>query len=299
MRSSIDRILVGDNPFIGVDHLSQERSREKGNRSNSARIPRVIDTALEAGAQGLVCSAHPIMKDALADMRKMEYQKHFGVYLIVPDAQSYVRLASEKGMLGLVTDIFGKQTLKGKTRTLLRGSFSALTMDPKRLIAAYLNMEASIFAKSLPKNANLKSIFLHELLTELIVSFNMSDLVKTYIDFVRDSLNLIPGFVTRNFARFANTISSMDVDLQDIAVLTPFNKLGFQMNPNRESCEESLLRIPKAQIIAMSLLAAGYLSLNDATDYLTKLPRSVSCVVGVSTQAHAKETFSFLRDRLI
>ncbi|MGI0083968.1 MAG: hypothetical protein ACREBQ_02695 [Nitrososphaerales archaeon] len=65
MRSDIDRILLGDNPFIGVDHLSQERSRERANQFGPEKIARVIDSALTAGAQGLVCSAHPNMTGAL------------------------------------------------------------------------------------------------------------------------------------------------------------------------------------------------------------------------------------------
>ncbi|MGI0081628.1 MAG: hypothetical protein ACRECH_18665 [Nitrososphaerales archaeon] len=41
------------------------------------------------------------MKGALNFMKDENYSREFGVYLIVPDGQSYVRLASEKGMLGL------------------------------------------------------------------------------------------------------------------------------------------------------------------------------------------------------
>lgn len=59
----------------------------------------------------------------------------------------------------------------------------------------------------------------------------------------------------------------------------PFNKVGLQM---------------KANVIAMSILASGYLGPQESVDYMRKLPKPVSCVVAVSSEVHAKETFSLL-----
>jgi hypothetical protein len=137
-KTEIDKILLGDNPFIGVDHLSQERSRERGNQFNPEKIAEIIDSALLSGAQGLVCSAHPNMKRSLDFMRKENYSRSFGVYLIVPDAQSYVRLASEKGMVGLFNETFGKLSLKGKAKAVVGGGLSTLTSDPVKMIKTYL-----------------------------------------------------------------------------------------------------------------------------------------------------------------
>lgn len=298
MDSSIDKILLGDNPFIDVDHLSQERSRERKEKLDSRKIARVVDSALTAGAQGLVCSAHPKVKGALDYMREENYPKDFGIYLIVPDAQSYVRLASERGMLGLLNETFGKLNLKGKAKAVVGGGLSALTSNPTRMMKTYLAAEVSLFSKSFPKNARMKSVFLHELLTELIISFRMKNLMEEYIDFVKGSLNVVPGFVTRNFARFVDFASSINVSMQDIVVLAPFNKAGFQMNPTRQECEMKLANLNEANVIAMSILASGYLSLQEALDYIYKLPRPLSCVVGVSSEAHAKETFSYMGSHL-
>jgi hypothetical protein len=295
MKSNIDKILLGDNPFIGVDHLSQERSRERVGKFDSRMIAAVVDAALTAGAQGLVCSAHPSMKGTLDYMRVENYSKDFGVYLIVPDAQSYVRLASEKGMLGLLNETFGKLSLKGKAQALVGGGLSALTSDPTRMMKTYLDAEVSLFSKSLPKNAMMKSVFLHELLTELIVSFDMKNLAEEYVDFMKGSLGLVPGFVTRNFARFVSFASSAEIPMQDIVVLAPFNKVGFQMNPSREACERHLINHPALKVIAMSILAGGYCNVDEAIDYLSQLRGDISCVVGVSTEEHAAETFSKLK----
>ncbi len=298
MNLGIDRILLGDNPFIGVNHLSQERTRESGIKFDSKKVARVINSALAAGAQGVVCSAHPNMRSALNQMREEGCQEHFGIYLIVPDAQSYVRTASEKGILGLLNETFGRLSLKGKTRAVVEGTFSALTSNPTKVMKTYLDADVSLFAKSIPSNVEVKSVILHELLTELIVSFRLKSLAKEYIDFVRDSLNAIPGFVTRNFARFAEFAASNDIPIRDIAILAPFNKVGFQMNPSRKLCEESLSKVPGSNVIAMSILASGFLGLQEAVDYLNQLDKSMSCVVGVSQEEHAQETFLYLRSHL-
>jgi hypothetical protein len=293
----IDRILLGDNPFIGVNHLSQERLRENGIEFDPNRVASVINSALDAGAQGVACSGHPVMKKALKQMREENRSKGFGVYLIVPDAQSYVRIASEKGIIGLLTETFGRLSLRGKAKAVVGGSLFALTSNPTMMMKTYLDAEVSRFAKTLPNNAEVKSLFLHELLTELLVSFEMVDLAEEYIDFVKNTLNIKPGFVTRNFARFADFLLENDLANSDLVVMTPFNRVGFQMNPSRAECERSLTRISNTKIIAMSILAGGYSGLAEAVDYILALPRELSCVVGVSTESQAVETFGYLRRR--
>ena len=299
MTGNIDRFLLGDNPFIGVDHLSQERSRERrGGRLDSRTVSEIIDTALSHGAQGLVCSAHQNIKSVLEFMRETAHPKSFGIYLIVPDAQSHVRLASERGMIGLLTEVLGGLSLKKKAQVMIGGGFSTLIADPRRIMKTYLDTEIFGFSKTLPINAKIKSVFLHELITELMVSFKMAELAHEYIDFTKGNLNVKPGFVTRNFARFIDFADEADLPMKEIVCLTPFNRVGFQMNPSRELCEDRLHRAKDISIIAMSILAGGYLSIEDATAYIKNLRAEVSCVVGCSSKQHASETFTILKREL-
>ena len=292
------RILLGDNPFIGVDHLSQERSRQRVSHIDPTGIMRVIDAAVEAGAQGIVCSAHPAMKATLNVMKEQHRSGGFDVYLIVPDVQHYIRLASEGGMLGVLNETFGRLSYGGKTKAFVGGGVSLLTSNPERVMKTYLEAEVSSFAKLVPHESCLRGVFLHELVTELLVSFRLAAFAQTYINYVRNSLGILPGFVTRNFARFVDFASETGLPEDEMIVMSPFNKQGFQMNPSREACELALVAHPEVTVIAMSVLSAGYLDLKEAISYLTSLPRSVSCVVGVSTEAHASETFSYLREKL-
>ena len=66
------------------------------------------------------------------------------------------------------------------------------------------------------------------------------------------------------------------------------------MNPSQAECEKALEEIPQAEIIAMSILAAGYLKPTEAIDYVRGLPNVNAIVVGVSNEQQARETFRLL-----
>jgi hypothetical protein len=66
------------------------------------------------------------------------------------------------------------------------------------------------------------------------------------------------------------------------------------MNPSREAAERCLAE-SDVQVMAMGTLASGYLRPDPAYEYLYSLPRMDSVVVGVSSPAHAAETFGAIR----
>ena len=70
------------------------------------------------------------------------------------------------------------------------------------------------------------------------------------------------------------------------------------MNPSRSECEKALTNLPEPNVIAMSILAAGYLKPTEAIRYIRSLPNLVGIVVGVSKEHHARETFKLLKERL-
>ena len=293
---SIDRALVGDNPFIGVDHLSRARARDRATGLDPDRIIEVLDSAFATGAQGLSFSTHPMMYRVLRRMKETSYSRPFGAYPLVPYAQEYVRLANEKGSIGLAAEVLSKLSWKGKARTLAGAGLSLFSIDPIRILNLYVDAELEMVMNSLPARATLKSILLHEIITDLACSLDAAPLIQAYIDHVLKRYEVRPGFVTRNFAKFLAFTKRNQIDLDKILIVTPFNKVGFQMNPSREACERALEQADeRIHIVAMSILAAGYLGLNDALEYLSRFSKIRSYVVGVSTRAHAEQTFSQMK----
>ena len=71
----------------------------------------------------------------------------------------------------------------------------------------------------------------------------------------------------------------------------PFNPLGFQMCPSREACEATLQDLAGSTVIGFSVLAAGYLGLDEAVRYVAGLRGLAGVAVGASTIEHACQTF--------
>jgi len=67
------------------------------------------------------------------------------------------------------------------------------------------------------------------------------------------------------------------------------------MSPSRDSCEASLSSLREAHVIAMSVMAGGYLKLDEAIDYVRTLPNLFGVAIGVSSKEHARDTFTRLR----
>jgi hypothetical protein len=104
-----------------------------------------------------------------------------------------------------------------------------------------------------------------------------------------------PGFETRNFVCLVNRLKQWNMDFKEIIIATPLNKVGFQMNPSKEDCEKALASLGEPMVIAMSVLAAGYLKPEQAISYIRNLPNLRGVVVGVSKEQHAT-SFRLLKE---
>jgi len=52
-------LLIGDNAFIGVSHLSQSQAREKIEQFSVEDVARVLNKAAFCGATGFTFTVHP------------------------------------------------------------------------------------------------------------------------------------------------------------------------------------------------------------------------------------------------
>jgi hypothetical protein len=292
----LDRILLRDNPFIGVNHLSRDNARGALARLNVQKIADVMHASFSSGANGFVFSTHPLHLDVLELLKKQEVGLAFDMYPLLPYAQAYVRTANEKGTISVLNEIVQRLTWGRKVKAIVGGGISTLTMNPYKLLETFIDIEVNSFLRVAPANAKLGSVFLHEIVVDLALSFQLKELFERYISHINDKYGVKAGLVTRNFDRFVNFLENSDLPFNDVIIMAPFNKIGFQMNPSREACEEALVRVPQLDVIAMSVLAAGLLVLDDALEYIRNNPRLRSIVVGVSREEHARETFKALKN---
>jgi hypothetical protein len=187
-----NKILVGDNPFHGISHLSEDRARARGaDIMDSVYAANLVKTSLECGASGFMFS---VSDSTLGILRMLNPKdiKSASLYAIIPYAYEYVRLAATIGTNGLAKKL-GKQILFSRNlKGISAGIKSIATLNPEDLLNAYLIYELSRIREATKSYFSLKSIMLHEIITEMLISLDLETIAKSFIKNV-SKLNLQPG----------------------------------------------------------------------------------------------------------
>jgi hypothetical protein len=293
-------LLVGDNPFHGISHLSQQSVTNRGTEITSAKhASDIVKTSIENGANGFMFSVSETTLSILKMLPEKEQKDRLNLYALVPYAYEYVRIATHSGGLPGLAKRFAKEVLQsGNLKTAGIGLKGVLTSDPFDVMKAYLSYEIIRVKASAKNRGILRSVLLHEIITDMAIALNLEDLVKTYIKFMVDH-GIEPGFETRNFSYLVKKFKEWNIDFKGLVIATPFNEIGFYMNPSKLECEKALAQVSESTTIAMSILAAGYLKLSEATEYIKTLSTLKGLVVGVSKEQQARETFKFLNENLL
>jgi len=292
-------LLVGDNPFHNISHLSQDRARARGNATKQPECAAdLVMLSLENGANGFMFSVSDTTLSILREIREREAIEHLSLYAIVPYAYEYVRVATQVGgVTGLIAKVAKEITMSRSAGTIAMGLGAVIRSNPLSLMKTYLSYEISRVKSSAGKKANLISLMLHEVVTDMALALDLDWLFRSYIDFTLRR-GLTPGFNTGNFTYFVDKFKTWNLDLDKIAIAAPFNKIGFQMIPSKIACEKTLDSLLQPIVIAISILAAGYLKPTEAIGYIAALPNIKGVAIGVSRESHARETFRLFHKEL-
>jgi len=291
-------LLVGDNPFHNISHLSQDRTRERGDKqTNPEYAAHLISVAVENGANGFLFSVSDTTLAILKTLRKMGAIEGLDLYPIAPYAYEYVRVATQVGGIPGLAKVFSKRLASsGSFGVMASGLSGILRSNPTSLLKTYLTYEINRVRAAAGEKAKVRSILLHEVIVDMALSLQLGWFLKEYSDFALKH-TLTPGFNTCNFALLTGKLKDWGIDLSSVAVAAPFNKIGFQMNPSKAACEKSLKTVNCPVLLAISVLAAGYLKPAEAIEYLAALPNLRGVAVGVSKENHCK-IFRLLKQEL-
>jgi len=286
MLNSKLEILLGDNPFFGIDHLSQERARKRMKEMNAFRkITDIMEFVSSFGVKGFVVSAHPQMKDLIKHMEtNTNILKKYEFYPILPYAQGYVSKVTEKGIINTINDVFSQGSIQTRLKIILKGSSGYIRKDFEKLLQTFIDIELLPFSP-----AKKKIVFLHNVITDLAISLGMKKIIEGFTNHIEKQYGLKTGLITLNFPKTVKTLENWD--MEPPVIMTSFNPIGYQMNPSKHECENYL---PKANIIAMNVMAGGFLKPKESFDYISKMDIN-SVVLGMSTKEHAKETIEIFK----
>ena len=135
-------LLVGDNPFHGISHLSQERARVRGDAiTHAEHAAKLVVTSFENGANGFMFSVSEITLSILRMIRETGGSERLRLYAIVPYAYEYVRLVTQIGVLGLAKNFAKQIAVSGNVRAIAMGLKGVIRVDPVALMKTYLIYE--------------------------------------------------------------------------------------------------------------------------------------------------------------
>lgn len=284
----MDKVILGDNQFFAVNHLSDEKSREQAIRfKDDATIIRVLDQARETGINTFMCTTHDRIANICDHMRTnpSEYAD-FKIYPCMPYAHKYANAVTELGIIGTI-----KQYVPGNVfSTFTKGGLAYLNKDFIKLMEIFIDAEMKMF-----KGISTPVIFIQNVVVDLILGLRLYEVFREYDNYIRKKYNAEPGYITMNLPALLDALES--VGIVNPIICSSINKIGFRMSGSKEIYEKYLTD-KTFRPIAMQVLAAGALRPKEAIEYLSRFPKIESVLFGASSKSHIQETKELIENHL-
>jgi len=281
----MEKVLLGDNQFFAVSHLSDEKSRAQSIRfKDDIEIIKVLDYSYELGIKTFMCTTHDRIANICEHIRNnpAKYES-FKIYPCMPYAHKYANAVTELGILGTV-----KQYVPGNIfGTFAKGGIAFLSKDFIKLMEIFIDAEMKMFT-----GIDTPVIFIQNVLVDLILGLRMNDVFKEYDNYIRKKYNSEPGYITMNLPLLYDALES--VGIRNPIICSSINKIGFRMSGGKALYERYLTE-KEFRPIAMQVLAAGALGPKDAIEYIGKFPKIESVLFGASSKSHLKETQELIK----
>jgi len=287
----LDKIVFGDNQFFGINHMSQEKSQELAQKfSDINKIIKIYDLAIKSGIRAIMLNSNDRAAEICDYFRKYsDKYKDISWYPSIPYPHKYANLVAEKGITGSIIEVLVKGNPKSAILGILvKGGTGLISFDAYKMMEILIDAEMKIF-----KGLNIKVIFLQNVITDLLLGFNLGELFERYCIYIREKYKATPGFITQNMPFLVKSLKEWGI--KEVAICTSINKIGYLMFPDIESyiktCENN--NPDEYQIMAMSTLASGAISPKEAYEFLNNI-NIQSVVFGASSKEHIEETLNLI-----
>ncbi len=288
----IDRVILGDNQFFGVNHMSQDRGRQTYEQFKDLdEIKRILKYGLSKGVKGVMFSTHPKIYE-ICDMIRAdeELRENLNIYVNVPYIIKYVSMFTEMGMYDTIKTVLKGKSGAGKTRFLLETAGNVLTLNHMGILERLIDAELTPFY-----GLKIKAVFLHNSLCDLALGYDTKKIIISYDKYIRKRYHAIPAYGTLNFSAFSKFLD--DCGLEESLIMTAVNKKGFLMNPSRDQVVSDINQT-KHTVLAMCTLASGRILPQEAYEFLAQT-NVQNVVVGLSSKTHADETFEIIKNTIL
>lgn len=277
----MDRVILGDNQFFAVNHLSDERSRAQAKRfKEDQSILDVLDTAIDCGINTFMCTTYERIGNIIKMMKQNpEKYKDFKFHPCMPYAHKYANAMTELGIVGTL-----KEYIPGNILAVAsKAGIAYMRKDFPTLMELLVDAEMKMF-----DGMNTPVIFLQNVVVDLLMGLKMDELFVHYAEYIKEKYNAEPGFITMNLPRMVDLCERLGI--KNPVICSSINKIGFRMSGSISEYEEYLNSDKEFRPIAMQCLAAGALKPDEAMEYVCRFPKIESVLFGASSRVHIQQT---------
>jgi hypothetical protein len=277
----MDKLLLGDNQFFGVNHMSEEKARAQAMRFQKTQaIIDVLDVAYEEGIRTFMCTTHDRIEEICDHVRaNPERYRGFKFFPSMPYAHKYANAVTEHGILGALKKVLPEE---GIFDAALRGGMSFAKKDIEGVTTLLIDAEMKMF-----RGLETPVIFLQNVVVDFLLGLRFNDAFRIFAEHVRTRYKAEPGFITMNLPMLMKTLD--EVGVKNPVVCANINKIGFRMCGGFDGYTE-VLKSGKARVVAMSVFASGAIPADEAIQWIAEQPSIESIVFGASGRGNIRST---------
>ena len=288
----LDSLVLGDNQFFGINHMSQEKGQQLAERFGDLRnVYKAYHTAHDLGIHAFMLNSNDKAADICNYFRA--HQSEFSemvLYPSIPYPHKYANQVAEKGIAATLQDVLSGQSAMDLFGMAAKG-LGLLTGDLTKLMTLLVDVEMKIF-----KGLNYKTIYLQNVITDLLLGLGFKEIFIEYCRHIEKHYKVTPGFLTVNIPRLSAFLQ--ECGITNATICGSVNKGGYLMFPDVTTYETYFKGPQPYPIMAMSILASGALSPKEAVEYVhSQGIRSI--VFGASSGPHMRETMDLVQRNLL
>lgn len=291
MKESIDKIVFGDNQFFGINHMSQEKAQQLAERFYDIdNIFKVYQHAIDAGIKGFMLNSNDRAKDICEHFRSNpDKYGDLNWYPSIPYPHKYANLVAEKGIVPTLNEmLFKGNSAKGIVNMVAKGGMAVIGKDAIKMMQMLIDLEMKMF-----KGLNVKVVFLQNVITDLILGYEVREVFESYCEYIRKKYKATPGFITQNMPYLKARLEEWGVE--GVVICSSFNKIGYLTSPGLDEFIDVANKndSDKYHLMAMSTLASGAISAEEAYGFINK-QNIQSVVFGASSKKNIDHTVSLI-----
>lgn len=261
--------------------MSEDKARAQAMRfQDDAEVIKVVDIACDAGIRAFMCTTHDRIGAICDHVRaNPERYRDFVFYPCMPYAHKYANAVTEHGPVEALRRFLPQGNALS---SLIKSGVSLANKDLASLGKVLIDAEMKMF-----HGLTTPVIFLQNVVTDLLLGIGFEDAFGIFAEHVKSKYGAEPGFITMNMPRLLEALERQGID--NPIVCSNINKIGFRMCGGMELYEETI-RTKRFRPIAMSVLASGALTADEAISYVAGLGKVESIVFGASSAQNIKQT---------